>query len=237
MNVNKPLLVEFLGLPGSGKTTLVEAVFPELVQQGYVVVTKHQLHRWRATKSRFFSYLLLLRTPFLTFKHLSNLLVFLNSLDQPHKIGFKRLLLGILINCQLTAFAKEVKFDVMLLDQGSLQNLWSIAAFSTKFSEVAILKCIVDCCDLHDFDVLHVNINASPELAVSRINQRQSFNSRFDLMNEFNKKQAISNSLNLMNFLLKNLIAIKKNNISLEASDAIPIKIKTIVSNIKLLIY
>ena len=41
-----PTVVEFIGIPGSGKTTLCTAIVSDLRQEGFTVITEHDYFRW-----------------------------------------------------------------------------------------------------------------------------------------------------------------------------------------------
>jgi thymidylate kinase len=45
----RPLVVEFIGIPGSGKTTLCTAILAELRRDGFTVITEHDYFRWMHT--------------------------------------------------------------------------------------------------------------------------------------------------------------------------------------------
>ena len=41
-----PMVVEFIGIPGSGKTTLCTAIVSDLRRDGFIVITEHDYFRW-----------------------------------------------------------------------------------------------------------------------------------------------------------------------------------------------
>ena len=41
-----PMVVEFIGIPGSGKTTLCTAIVSSLRRDGFRVITEHDYFRW-----------------------------------------------------------------------------------------------------------------------------------------------------------------------------------------------
>lgn len=232
LNSNKPVLVEFLGLPGSGKTTLVNAIQPVLSSQGLRVATKVDLHNWKRDQHRLINLNLLFKRPLRTFKHLFNIWMFLCSLDSFKNVGFKRALTGVLINLQLDAFISDRDFDVILMDQGALQNLWSITAFSSKFSKKSLQTCVNDGTDLKYLDTLYVNVTTTPELSATRLEERNLSDGRFDLLDNNHRYAAIKKSHEVMTVLLDMANNVNKSALTVDASEPVQNKASIIVSKI-----
>ena len=165
---NKNLVVEFVGLPGSGKTTIYHKVYEDLKLEGLLHNTdgfnlhsgfKHKLYSLLSYGKYFIG------NPILNFQALFNIV---NS-DQSSYYDLQIALKAWLGSSYLIDFYKKNTFGVNLIDQGVFQALWQIGFGSQEIDIARIYGQIFS--NAPDLIIL---LEASIETISRRINNRES---------------------------------------------------------------
>ncbi len=174
----KPLVVEFIGLPGAGKTTVSRQVADALTAEGWHVVQRKDYYEWtpRCTlsvkiRARSIGYL----------RRLPITLQFLWHIGMRHPRQRGPLSFGHMIainHAYLEEFLRDVRADVCLLEQWTLQSVWSVGTMYHEAKGDALLPLarVIIATDPH----LYVYFHLPPEAAAQRIATRSHGGSRFD---------------------------------------------------------
>ncbi|MGL5794852.1 MAG: hypothetical protein ACRC06_10680 [Waterburya sp.] len=182
-----PLIVEFVGLPGAGKTTISQQVVSQLRDRGLQIVFRSEiLEQWQRKN-------FLQKAIQLFPKNLNHWHILINSLVlawQVKPINWHSFAKAVKIFTNVKrndAVAHVNHCDIILLDQGLLQETWSVGITGnspqTKYLQQGITPIFRNRATL----IIYCRVNVST--ALKRIQNRQTMNSRFDRMDS---KQAYS---------------------------------------------
>lgn len=177
------VIIEFAGLPGSGKTTLSNELINELTKRGYNVVSRRDLLRFKYINNVHITVLYILFKPSLwkdVFKIINFSKQFPNNNER--RLYVKKL---IVLYSKLISFNKEkekFKKTILILDEGFVQYLTSIPHDFTLDNS----KKIIELCNLFNNlnNIKTINCSISIEKAADRILSRKKNNDRFLLTNQ-----------------------------------------------------
>ena len=183
----KSVIIEFVGLPGTGKTTSSHYFYNVLKERGLQVCLIEDIERYLKSLN-VYQRLYLLSKACVLRGHLLFLyfLVFASSrmFKLEYFIHYASLILR---ETALKHLIKEKRIDIVLLDQWAIQALWSSTifylkptAFIIKYFKYLYLK--TDFVTYFDID---------PAIASKRMEMRPTFKSRFDLMDIERRKQEL----------------------------------------------
>ncbi len=184
LHSREPLILEFNGLPGSGKTTITNKIL-EINDGGTVkyITTYNKNFLSSYLKSSWFNYGCLqfnrVLSPFL-------------SAYNYHKTSLRddRLLLLYFFR-QYYNYIHSGKYEILIVDQGIIQALLSVA-HNSLIKDLALLGSIVEF--LADKGVRFIRVNCISNVLLSdiRVKQRPSNHSRLDLMQEEDLRQTLN---------------------------------------------
>lgn len=185
--IGEPIHVEFIGLPGSGKTTIAQEVINQLTLAGgqcFSLSTKNNPEDAQKNKGGILS-------KFKTFFY------FLNSIFNHPDIAYYSLLYsfhvkpfsltnlnrGIILLVRLNSMKTIMRgdYDFIVFDQNLIQNIWSIGAASINSTNNKYFKRLLIRI-LNVTSPLIIYIDTEVDLTIRRINNRVSSRSRFDDM-------------------------------------------------------
>jgi thymidylate kinase len=192
-------VVEFLGLPGAGKSTVALALVAALQAEGIAVRTTDDFVAWLASQSRLRKLAILVHNGAWAGRQLWTALRFGLSLRPVAGFSLSRIVLVPFINCCFEAYRAQERGAVLVMDQANMQLVWSVGAYA----------------DSHDVHLLHAlfrivrgrpptlfaYISASPEISAERIRQRPSTLSRFDRETPSGLTAALNGAARLMDDL------------------------------------
>lgn len=170
--MESPLIIEFYGLPGSGKTTIVNALQSRLEGMGLTTVTKYFrniFHRKPQT---------LLMAP-RYWKLIKASLSFSDLLSKHSYI--QRILLMLKFVRMYRHFESDKPADCLLVDQGIIQGIVSIA-HNEKLTRSDKLENLIGLMHMDTMPLIFVNCNVSNETANERILSRPSNGCRVENM-------------------------------------------------------
>lgn len=183
----RPLLIEFMGLPGAGKTTLAQLVLQDLSAAGYHCFALSRLDAPEAIEKRKGGLFSKLKT--LCGLLFSSLLygsiarsAFLYTLHvRPFNLGSLRRLIVLLTRLDFMRRLAHSPYDIVLLDQGLLQNVWSLSVTGEPPTDDRYLRRLLEA--IHDeFSPLVVGVHVGADLATERVTTRPTMRSRFDTL-------------------------------------------------------
>jgi len=185
--INDVLFIEFVGLPGAGKTTIASKVIQRFQSENFGVYSREMLNRFRANNSKFH------RGFNLLFFLISNLAFVIKCINYGlcfRPINFNSMRFS--YNAVRTAFkskqavanAGKNSCRIVVFDQGILQDLWSVAVTGETVKLeilheklVCLLKPIY-----RKFSPLIVFVDVDAQKATERILFRGPSPYRFDNM-------------------------------------------------------
>lgn len=187
----KPLIIEFFGLPGAGKTTVANALQRRLEGMGVSTVTHYYrniLHRKPQT---------LLMSP-RYWKLIKTSLSFANLLSKRSYI--QRILLMLKFVRMYRHFESDKPADCLLVDQGIIQGIVSIA-HNEKLTRSDKLESLIGLMHMDAMPLIFVNCNVSNKTANERILSRPSNGCRVENMTCEERKRTLlvqSNNFHLI---------------------------------------
>lgn len=173
----KPAIVEFVGLPGAGKTTVFNAVVPRLQERNIPVLLRTEmLQEWRS------------HSPFEKLFHL------VPTNQNQWNILFQSWNLALQTKpINLASFSKATKIftnlkrldstefnPFVLMDQGLLQEIWSVGITGAPPALTAIQSTLSLLFESRSIAIVHFKIDI--DAAIKRIQSRSTQGSRFDQM-------------------------------------------------------
>lgn len=171
-----PLLLEFVGLPGAGKTTIAARLVRELRARGTTCAERRGEREADAGRMRRHIRRAgdLLRNHDLT-------LALLRFAASVRPVSLTRLTRALKVagwGRRLGSLARA-DVDVVVLDQGPVQDAWSITVPGRRWSEVA-MRSAVRRLQTVDIPRVFIFVDVSIDTACDRLQQRPGANSRFD---------------------------------------------------------
>lgn len=179
-NRGNAIVVEFVGPPGSGKTTNCSRFYELLTRNNFNVFILKDVREYFHNLKSYKKLVILLKV---IFSPRCKFSLFIFTLAAAGIISLKsisRYYTLCAFNLALEDFIKVKDADVILLDQWIIQGLWSSTIFRTSH-----LSKLPDRLNRFYFEtdyVLYFQIDS--KTASGRIKSRDSGKSRFDLMNE-----------------------------------------------------
>lgn len=226
--MNQPLLIELVGLPGAGKTTVEHKLIEELKQQNIKYIATPGLRKKCRqdipSYKKFWEFSIILLKNFDLVIYLFIFALYIKPLN----IESFRLVKQFFFTLQLINYKNKSMYDVMILDQGLINNIWSIIISGNSFNSkvlCTIIRKLIDRKAMERFIFMEIDV----ETAVERIENRVTTDSRFDRMDNESIKRVLYKSKGFMNEIIKLTSESEKVDIlEINAEDEITYKIKYI---------
>ena len=178
-----PLVVEFVGLPGSGKTTISHLVASKLEAKGIKIVSREEILKQWHQKNALQKLLQLFSSNSNQWTILVNSLQFAAQVQPLNLFSFVQAI-KIFFNVKRNdAVVRGANCQLILLDQGLLQEAWSvvIAGSLPKLSSLKREMLSI----FYNRSIIIVNLKIDLDTSVSRVQNRQkkkTKDSYFELM-------------------------------------------------------
>ena len=186
-NKPKPLIVELVGLPGAGKTTVSQQVALKLRERGLQIVSRDEILKQWKQKNLLQKAIQLLPNNLNHCNILINSLVFAFQVKPINLQSFSKAAKIFTNVSRNDTVARAHDCEIILLDQGLLQETWSVGITGsppqTKYLKWEMMPLF------HNRSTIILYFQVEIETALYRIQHRQTMTSRFDLMDS---KQAYS---------------------------------------------
>ncbi len=217
-----PLIVEFVGLPGVGKTTVAQQVALKLREQGLRVVFRAEiLNQWQK-KNILQKAIQLLPNNFNHWQILINSLIFAWQVKPINRQSFGKAA-KIFTNVRRNdAVACDRDCDIILLDQGLLQETWSVSITGTPPQTKYLKREITPLFYKRSTLIIYCQLDIAT--AFKRMQNRLTTNSRFDRMDS---KEAYSTMEKYVSYLEEIINCAKDCNVpilELDSSQAIKLQ-------------
>ncbi|MEX0780238.1 MAG: hypothetical protein WD491_12090 [Balneolales bacterium] len=173
-------VVEFLGLPGAGKTTIQVLLTSHLQQQEISILTNQDYYQWQQSKP----FLSRASAPILNpYKTIYMLGLALKSFDRKYftQPDFLLRLKKFSVNSiQINRYILNIEADYLILSEAGIHNLWLACLLKNKPLKPNINDLLG--CLAYQIPVKYVFLEVDIENAAKRIQNRISGKSRFDKM-------------------------------------------------------
>lgn len=193
MDCALPLFVEFVGLPGSGKSSIVGRLDRVLAERGYrcairpPVISGH--HQGLAHRIQFSRYHLL------EWRLLRSLARYGFSI-KPRKWFRVPYLRKVFFSCYYFDHHRQSEYEVILLDQFGFQALWAAGVYGSKPASTAVTQIIEAVSRDSERRILVVYVEIPPGVAVERmitgrLSGHRPGKYRFDLLDPDEAERAL----------------------------------------------
>lgn len=173
-------IVELVGLPGAGKTTVSQQIALKLQERGLQIVSRDEILKQWHQENALQKAIKLLPNNFNHWNILINSLGFALQVKPINQQSFSKAA-KIFTNVRRNdEVAKLPHSEIILLDQGLLQEIWSVSITGTPPPTKYLKREIAPLFHNRPTIILHCQINI--DTALHRVRNRQTMTSRFDLM-------------------------------------------------------
>jgi thymidylate kinase len=182
-----PYYFEFTGLPGAGKTTISKKVAQNLAGMNYKYFVNRSLSNTNNDEQKKIERV---------FSKIETFYYFISSCVNYKYVALNAFLCAIqtrplslesfwraaklLIRLNFIKSIMEENYDLILLDQGLIQNIWSISATGNQPPEKTIIELLKSILEEISLNIVLVDIDV--DIAIDRITKRPTMASRFDKM-------------------------------------------------------
>lgn len=177
--MGEPLVIEFVGLSGAGKSTIADTLFTRLGQQGKRCAHRHMIGGQELPRREHYRRLgqFLVTHP--------RVLAGAARLGLPAvRLGASRLreALRFHVWSYRLALGRKLGYDIIILDQGVIQEGWGLMLRQTGWSHHAVTTAVVDVIAGAEAHYALVYFEVDRGVAAQRIAIRELGESRFDGM-------------------------------------------------------
>lgn len=225
------VVVEFVGLPGSGKSTVCHRVKALLAQAGMAASTTADFVAWSASLGKAYKLWLMLRSPLRTVCHLVRGVRFWLSLDRRTSASLRRVLLAPMIARSLERFLESESAPLALLDQAGVQGVWSIGALARDWDREALAGLLRSAAA--DASRLYVCLTADAAFASRNIAARSGGDSRFDALAAPQTEEALHVAQPLMTGIFRWIEARGGNVLVLDAAADVEAKARAVAEQVR----
>ena len=180
-------IIEFFGLPGSGKSTLCKEIIQQM-GEGRRIYTYQDITRAVSTRKRRIPYSILVHMNPFRWKYIYLLRRFCKQYESVSKQAIRVLIALYDISSLIRVFSKT---GIVILDEGFVQNLTSIAHLHAVAANDR-LKVLVEYIQ-HHLDIFVVECRVDEEAVISRLRAR----GRKDRFNTIQQHADLCNALRI----------------------------------------
>jgi len=210
-----PIIVEFTGLPGAGKTTIARAVISALTTKGYECFPPETLSNRVTVEQKGLRQLLaklevLYHLIFCLVKYhciVPNALRYALQVTPSNLAGLRRVLM-LVTRLELIGTVVNDGHDFLVFDEGLVQNIWSIAITGNPPPDEYLLRLLKDL--LGDRMLTIILVDVDIDVAVKRMEKRSSKHSRFDRMSPIKARELLSKHKKDLEHISNCAVALKK---------------------------
>lgn len=210
----RPVIIEFNGLPGSGKTTIADALQAELQKHGISTCRYYFRSHWfKSTRLLYFfpQYWRCLKAGADYARLLSDRVYMPRILSMTHYIRMYR------------EFIQDYPKEVMIIDQGIIQSFISLGHKKVLPESVELTE-LINIMHLNDIPLIMVNCNVSKETSNARIVSRSFNGCRVELMSDEERSWTLDVQMNNFVFVRERIRGIYPRLTSLDINSEEPVE-------------
>jgi thymidylate kinase len=166
---NGPPVIEFLGLPGAGKSTLARRLLSRLAARGMVCGDLRSIARFKDNRPG--HYARLVKFAITRTRHLRPAAK-LAAAVTPWSIPRWWFAVGLSLWSYRLAMVRKRKYDAVVLDHGPLQSAWCVLLEGSLDDERVLGDVLSRMLVRHQLTFAFVHVDIAPELAAARIEAR-----------------------------------------------------------------
>lgn len=224
--IKPPWVVEFVGLPGAGKTTVFHPVVSQLTTKGTLLVDRNEiLQQWQNTARANKIWQLIPSN--LNQWHILIQAIGLALRVRP--LTRQSLLKAGKVFSNLKRIDSTIRYrrcPLIILDQGFLQELWSVGITGNPPSTAQLMPLLTSLFQSRSIAVVYFNVDV--EMAGDRLQSRSTKNSRLDRMQPEASSALLSNYAPFLQDILNCTRSLNIPVVSIEASLPIDTKAEII---------
>jgi thymidylate kinase len=189
---SRSLRVQFIGLPGAGKTTLCKLLESHLSRLGYTVENRSNMDKWMSQRHAIYKTWLRLRYGLIYLSLIRPTLRFISTI-KPLKIEvLKRSIRPALSLITQKTYSSKNSFEFLLMDQGELQEIWSLIVSSREYSPKSKNDFILEIINKSDNNDVIIYLKSSGILSSKRVSTRKHGDSRFEKIDNYSREEIFS---------------------------------------------
>ena len=198
------VILEFVGLSGAGKSTVAEALLSSLRLRGYTCVHRHGIGGQGVPRPRHFTRLAayFIRHPAL----LAGSLHLGRTAPRFTRSAFQEAIRFYVWSYRI-AFGRKLGRDIIVLDQGIIQEAWGLVVRETGLEAAAILEATKEILGGARVTYALVYFDVDRDLAARRITGRTAGESRFDTMDQAAAQRLLEAHEPLLKELFRDAVA------------------------------
>jgi hypothetical protein len=187
-----PIVIEFFGLPGAGKTTIANCFTEALRARGYRVQTANDFVLWLSQQPKLKKLGFLLSDLRNAIRQLFCCTLFGLRLRPIKALSFSRIVRVPYINLCFERYLDTLGRTVVVMDQANMQLIWSIGAFASRYDKASLNEACTATLGTH----LRYYACLTPDPAETslRLQGRKSNHSRFDNLDDEQLHFALGNA-------------------------------------------
>lgn len=169
-------VVEFFGLPGSGKSTVYNHLEKSMIKHGYTICSREFVRKWGGRWSNLIKAKIFLCNLVWIVQLIMSIISPL-SFEEIKKINYKRVRGIIIFAICIKYFVKNEEYTYLIMHEGLFQKIWSLY-FDLGREVTGTLKIINNIQKYFKISIIHLKV--SPRESSYRIYSRNHGTSRFD---------------------------------------------------------
>ena len=185
----RPIVIEFVGLPGAGKTSAAKEIIEQMRLQGYACADRKSIQRGNSGRAMHYA-----RLAVFNLRHCQTVstILCLGLAVRPFALSRARFAMELPVWSYRLKLAQDRGDDLLILDQGILQDAWSVMIRGELRSETALSRALGSLLLGTKLRFAFVYFDVDIDVAVERTSNRPATTCRFDRMNSQSAKRLLT---------------------------------------------